>query len=232
LKLWFEALPIPFGDIFCDKMLWWLNPLLPESLPPVLMQQGRDFDHHVLIELTEFGNGELQRLDGLLKEFLAETEPKGKAKCYECASQQEKTRAILFRFAVQPAIRTTCVGMGLQGLLIDYAMPKNSAQPPEMPSDCGIQLRVSCAHLGCNVFHDGVMFGPEVNFEEAKKTVKKFIESQGGKLPAEHGHGTEYEAPLNTQQRWQNMDPTNAMNPGVGHTSRLRHYGGCSCNHC
>mmetsp|Transcript_80826 Transcript_80826/g.142549 ORF Transcript_80826/g.142549 Transcript_80826/m.142549 type:complete len:652 (+) Transcript_80826:30-1985(+) len=231
LKLQFEALPIPFADIICDKILWWLNPLLPESLPPAMMQQGRDFDHHVLMELTDFGNGELQRLEGLLKEFVAAA-PDGKVKCHECADAHEKTRAILFRFAVQPAIRTTCVGMGLQGLLIDYAMPKNSSQLPEMPSDCGIQLRVSCSHFGCNVFHDGVMFGPEVNFEEAKRSVKKFIESKGGKLPAEHGHGTEYEAPADTQQRWKKIDPTNAMNPGVGHSSRLRHYGCSSCSSC
>ena len=28
------------------------------------------------------------------------------------------------------------------------------------------------------------------------------IEAVGGKLPAEHGHGTEYHAPMETQQRW------------------------------
>jgi FAD/FMN-containing dehydrogenase len=36
------------------------------------------------------------------------------------------------------------------------------------------------------------------------------------KLPAEHGHGTEYVAPPETQKRWKNMDPLNILNPGVG----------------
>ena len=29
------------------------------------------------------------------------------------------------------------------------------------------------------------------------------VEDMGGKLPAEHGHGTEYVAPKEAQQRWQ-----------------------------
>lgn len=38
-------------------------------------------------------------------------------------------------------------------------------------------------------------------------------------LPAEHGHGTEYKAPSNTQNRWKRMDPLNVLNPGIGGTS-------------
>ena len=36
-----------------DKFLWYLNPLLPESLPKPVMQQGRKFDHHLIMEMTE-----------------------------------------------------------------------------------------------------------------------------------------------------------------------------------
>lgn len=48
----------PMGRFFPstakDKFLWYLNPLLPESLPKPVMQQGRKFDHHVIMEMTEF----------------------------------------------------------------------------------------------------------------------------------------------------------------------------------
>jgi len=223
LKLTIEALPIPFADIICDKILWWLNPLLPASLPAQLMQQGQDFDHHVIIELTEFGNGELKHLETLLDEFVAEM-PEGMVRKYECADDFAKSRAILFRFSVQPAFRTMVVGMGKQGLLIDYAVPKNLDRVPELPSDCGIEMRCLCSHLGCNVYHESIVFPVGVDMYAAKKKIKSFIESKGGKLPAEHGHGTEYEAPVESQQRWKRIDPTNTMNPGVGHTSCLRHY--------
>ena len=43
------------------------------------------------------------------------------------------------------------------------------------------------------------MFGPEVDVEAAKHDIKHAIEEQGGRLPAEHGHGTEYYAPADTQ---------------------------------
>ena len=46
-----------------------------------------------------------------------------------------------------------------------------------------------------------------------------------GKLPAEHGHGTEYVAPEATRRRWQEMDPLNVFNPGVGGLSVKRRYG-------
>jgi len=49
-------------------------------------------------------------------------------------------------------------------------------------------------------------------------------EECGGKLPAEHGHGTEYVAPRETQERWKKMDPLNVLNPGVGGLSEKFRY--------
>ena len=50
-----------------------------------------------------------------MKELLAQV---AQAKAFE------SSRVMLFRFAVQPSIRTMAVGTGRQGLIIDYAMPK------------------------------------------------------------------------------------------------------------
>ena len=47
----------------------------------------------------------------------------------------------------------------------------------------------------------------------------------GGKLPAEHGFGTEYKAPEEVKRRWRKMDPLNVMNPGVGGLPVARRYG-------
>jgi len=47
----------------------------------------------------------------------------------------------------------------------------------------------------------------------------------GGRLPAEHGHGTEYVAPQATRSRWEAMDPLNVFNPGVGGLSVAPRYG-------
>jgi len=222
LKLKFESLPLPFVNIIADKFLWYLNPLLPESLPKPVMQQGRKFDHHVIMEMTEFGNGELKHLEEELQKQL-DAHPDDMS-CYVCQSASEKSRVMLFRFAVQPSIQTMTVGKGRQGIIIDYAMPKNFDSILELPEDLGIEMRCLCSHFGCNVFHDSLMISNDVDVKKAKKKIQKFIEAAGGKLPAEHGHGTEYEAPVSTQERWKKMDPTNSMNPGVGHSSCLKSY--------
>ena len=50
--------------------------------------------------------------------------------CWGMAAWQafESSRVMLFRFAVQPSIRTMAVGTGRQGLIIDYAMPKSLSE--------------------------------------------------------------------------------------------------------
>ena len=74
--------------------------------------------------------------------------------------------------------------------------------------------------------HEDIAFDPAVDIPCFKKSAKASVEGVGGKLPAEHGHGTEYVAPEETQRRWRGMDPRNVFNPGVGglaHGEGYRH---------
>jgi D-lactate dehydrogenase len=73
------------------------------------------------------------------------------------------------------------------------------------------------SHFGCNVVHEDLAYGPDVDIDKAKHDLKETVELVcRGRLPAEHGHGTEYVAPESTQKRWMKMDPLNVLNPGVG----------------
>ncbi len=63
-----------------------------------------------------------------------------------------------------------------------------------------------------------------VDTHSEKMALKHSVEDEGGKLPAEHGHGTEYNAPDDTKKRWMSMDPLNVMNPGVGGLSSFEKY--------
>jgi FAD/FMN-containing dehydrogenase len=66
------------------------------------------------------------------------------------------------------------------------------------------------------VVHEDLAYNIGVDIDEAKHIFKDVIEYEClGKLPAEHGHGTEYIAPPTTQQRWKRMDPLNIFNPGI-----------------
>ena len=100
---------------------------------------------------------------------------------------------------------------------MDYALPKNfREEPPKGTPSSPPVARLRYGHFGCNVVHEDLAFDPRVDVPAAKKNLKAAIEGVGGKLPAEHGHGTEYDAPDDTRARWRSFDPTNALNPGVG----------------
>lgn len=223
MKLWMESLPVPFAGVLFDKILWWSNSLFPESLPAPMMELGRAYDHHVIVELAEIRDGELAELEKKMEDFLSARQDS--AKYHVCRDAHEVLRATLFRFCVQPSLVAYAVGMGLQAVTIDYAMPKNHPTFFELPSEFPVVKRCLCAHFGCNVYHESLIFGPEVDVRAAKHSIKHAIEHSGGRLPAEHGHGTDYDAPVETKERWMRMDPTNSMNPGVGGTSSLRRYG-------
>mmetsp|Transcript_114751 Transcript_114751/g.335550 ORF Transcript_114751/g.335550 Transcript_114751/m.335550 type:complete len:691 (-) Transcript_114751:42-2114(-) len=231
VKRFVETLPIPFAGIIPDKFMWWFNNIFPSSLPKALRDLGEEFDHHMLIDFAEYTPGEVEALQGLLDKFVA-SKPEGHVKYHICSDPSTQLRANLFRFVMAIAFRVYCTGTGMQGLSIDYAMPKNFTEYPTLPKQYPIAKRCVYSHFGCNVYHEDLVFGPDVDVEEAKHAIKHAIEDAGGKLPAEHGHGTEYHAPAETQKRWMKMDPLNVMNPGVGGTAYNKNYASMPCHAC
>jgi D-lactate dehydrogenase len=147
----------------------------------------------------------------------AETQGAGKVIVQECPSKSAKA----FRFVAAPAFRTWCVGQGKQGISVDYALPKNGGITPPLQTDEKEVpqpiKRMRYSHFGCNVVHEDLAYEPGVDVKQAKYALKASVEHQcNGKLPAEHGHGTEYTAPKDTQERWKQIDPLNVLNPGIG----------------
>jgi D-lactate dehydrogenase len=125
------------------------------------------------------------------------------------------------------------VGNNVQGFSVDYAMPKNSAETPLLADKQAFGdenkpplplKRMRYSHFGCNVFHEDLAFDLNVDVHAVHNSLKRSVSACGGRLPAEHGHGTEYEAPKETQKRWMNMDPLNVMNPGIGGLSAKYKY--------
>lgn len=214
IKLWIESLPIPGAHLWCDKLLHTMNPLFPAILPARIMDLSKKMEHHVSMTVGEFGDGNMNRLLDRLKKF-ASKNGEANVAIYECTNSAESRGLTAFRFVAAPAFRTYCVGNGLQGVSVDYALPKNGGRVPELSTTPVKRMRYS--HFGCNVVHEDIAFGPEVDAEAAKMDLKKVVEDKsGGRLPAEHGHGTEYHAPEETQKRWKEMDPLNVFNPGIG----------------
>lgn len=231
VKLQIEALPFGGSDLICDKFLHMMNNFTPALLPSRMMESGKKFDHHVAMTVGDFGDGEMNRVLKRLYEF--EEANKGNIIIHESKNSSEDMSLTAFRFVAAPAFRTFCVGENFQGFSVDYALPKNGGQAPPLGSvnkstdQQPIPVkRMRYSHFGCNVVHEDLAYEIGVDTHAAKYALKKQVESVcGGKLPAEHGHGTEYAAPKNTQQRWKKMDPLNVLNPGIGGLSSKYKYG-------
>ena len=186
---------------------------MPSVLPATIMKMGKEKNHHVAMTVGDF-DGSLDRFMDRLGEFRKRNEIG--ISVHECQSKSEENSLSAFRFVAAPAFRTYCVGNGIQGFSVDYALPGDGGEAPPMESQMPLK-RMRYSHFGCNVVHEDVAFPAGVDVDEVKHALKMSVEQKcHGMLPAEHGHGTEYHAPESTQKRWMKMDPLNVMNPGVG----------------
>ena len=95
---------------------------------------------------------------------------------------------------------------------MDYALPKRECKAPTFCAEV-TALRMRYSHFRCNVVHEDIAFRGGVDSLAAKMPLKHEVERMGRKLPAGHGHGTEYVAPEPMQRRWMQMDPLNVFNP-------------------
>jgi D-lactate dehydrogenase len=225
VKLFIEALPFAGAPLIVDKFLHMVNPVVPPILPKKVREIGLEMDHHVALTVGDFGDGSMDRILDRLQNF-ASKHGKEKLAIHECSSSSEVSSLTAFRFSAAPAFRTWCVGEGAQGFSVDYALPKKGGAEPPLDTSVGKPLkRMRYSHFGCNVVHEDLAYGLEVDIDKAKHALKDTVELKcGGKLPAEHGHGTEYKAPPETQERWKKMDPLNVLNPGVGGLSEKYRY--------
>jgi len=233
--LWIEDLPFRGAPSWVDRFLYLMNSVTPSSLPAPIWKLGKEFDHHVAMTVGDFGYGEMDRLVDRMDQFAKEKGDE-KIQIHECTSAGQAQSLSAFRFAAAPAFRTYCVGNGLQGFSVDYALPKTKGQEPPLaapPSESAqnsnnVALplkRMRYSHFGCNVVHEDLAYSSDANIHEAKMAIKHAVEHvAGGKLPSEHGHGHEYVAPPETQERWKQMDPLNLLNPGIGGLSQHYRY--------
>lgn len=236
VKVAIEGLPFSWAPIICDKLMHTFNNFVPEAIPGKFMSAGRDWDHHCLVAVGEFGDGTLDRfmdrMDAFVKKHndvvVADTKDVGRkmVSVVEAKSDSEVTALNSFRFVAALAFKTYCIGEDIQGVSVDYALPKNGGlAPPLGPSAATPVRRMRYSHFGCNVVHEDIAYALGVDTHKEKMAFKHVVEDEGGKLPAEHGHGTEYHAPESAQKRWMKMDPLNLLNPGVGGLSTLPKYG-------
>ena len=112
-------------------------------------------------------------------------------------------------------------------LSMDIAFPRNEKDWFEkLPSEINdlLDMKFYYGHLFCHVLHLNYIVKKGVDVEELKKKLLKTYDYRGAEYPAEHNVGHEYFAKPSLTEFYKKLDPTNFFNPGIGRTSKLKHW--------
>jgi D-lactate dehydrogenase len=210
-----------------DKLLYHSCRFLPEHLPKSILAMRADFDHHLIIKMSDEGIEELSKY--LSNAFIDDSQ----ARFLECSDKEAK-KAMLQRFVIAgAAMRYQQIhNAEVEDILaLDVALKRNQRDwVEELPVDIeeSILQPVYYGHFFCHVFHRDYILKKGHQPAEVKAKLLALLNEQGAKYPAEHNVGHLYQAPENQQEFYRQLDPSNSFNAGVGKMSKDKFYG-CKC---
>lgn len=218
---WANKLPFAAAK-FSDKFMQALSKLFPNHLPK-RMEEFRDkYQHYWMIEAS----GEaVAQCEQYFSEFFEREDGD-----YFVCTEREAEQAILHRFVAGGAIGRYHMMRGDQVgdlMTMDIAFPRNELDwfeslPPEI--DDLLDLKIYYGHFFCHVMHQNYVVKKGVDAKALKQKLLESYDARGAEYPAEHNVGHEYKAKQPLVDFYMEIDPTNAMNPGIGHTSKCKHY--------
>lgn len=204
-----------------DRLLQRAAALLPGHLP-ARMREWRDrYEHHLLLKMAGAGIDEARA-------YLSRSLPADSG-WFEC-TPDEAAAAFLHRFAVAgAAVRYREVHRDrVEDILaLDIALPRNDRDwferlPPEI--DGQIIAKLYYGHFFCHVFHQDYVVVKGADPQVLKAQMLELLDAKGAEYPAEHNVGHQYAAKPALADHYRALDPTNRLNPGIGKTSRAKHW--------
>lgn len=214
---------VPFLiDHLTDRIMQGFSQVLPNHLPKRLKSYRSKYEHHLMLKMSGEGIAEAQQF---LKDFFATAE----GNLITCTADEGK-KAFLHRFAAAgAAIRYHAVHADkVEDILaLDIALPRNEEQwfetlPPEI--DQCLVAKLYYGHFFCHVFHQDYIVKKGVDTHALKQKMLALLNDKGAEYPAEHNVGHLYIAKPALKAFYQQIDPTNSFNPGIGKTSKLRYW--------
>ncbi len=227
----FEKLPFLPSNL-TDRFMQGLSHFFPEHLPRRMLEFRDKYEHHLLLKVTAAGAQEAEH-------YLTDFFTRGSGGFFAC-TPEEGTKAFLHRFAAAGAAnryRAVHTRDVEDILALDIALPRNARQWTEtLPGeiDDKLALKLYYGHFLCYVFHQDYIVKKGNNCMDTEHQMWKLLDQRGAEYPAEHNVGHLYYAKPALKSHYQNLDPLNCFNPGIGHTSKAAHYGqegGCGCGH-
>lgn len=224
---WTEKLGL--GGAVSDQLLQLAMKLLPQHLPKRLDGYRDRFAHHLLLRVGRDGCEEARRYFGSIF-------PSAKGDFFEC-TESEGQAAFLNRFVVGASIvryravhHTTVEDI----VALDVALPGSAMEWFEtLPSHIEDKLvfKMYCGHFFCHVMHQEYLVRKGEDCCAIQQAMHALLDVRGAEYPAEHNVGHMYAAKQALRDFYRAMDPTNTFNPGIGHTSKRRHWlqSACRC---
>ena len=208
---------------FSDKIMQAISTVLPEHLPKKLWQYRDQYEHHLIVKMG--GDGVQEARDYLTSYF----KEGSKGAFFECDAVETQV-AMLHRFAVaSAAIRYRAIHeKEVEDIVaLDIALRRNDREwfetlPPEI--DQKISHKLYYGHFMCHVFHQDYIVKKGHDCMELEHQMLALLDKRGAQYPAEHNVGHLYEAKPALRKFYKALDPTNSFNPGIGHTSKKKHW--------
>ena len=205
-----------------DKIMQFLGKLYPNHLPKKMENFRGLYEHHWIVEMSDAG---IEEARTYFNGFFNENE----GGFFEC-SEKEGNKAILHRFTAASAFGRYAVlnASKIGGTMsMDIAFPRNEKQwfetlPKEI--DDMFDMKLYYGHLFCHVLHQNYIVKKGVDTKHLKRELLKYYDSRGAEYPAEHNVGHEYKAKSILLEFYKALDPTNSFNPGIGQSSKLKHW--------
>ncbi|HGM5493189.1 TPA: D-lactate dehydrogenase [Serratia fonticola] len=206
-----------------DSLMQKLSKLAPNHLPPRMKQYRQRFEHHLLLKMAGTGVEEAQHY---LQSYFAQAD----GDFFVCTPEEGK-KAFLHRFAAAgAAVRYHAVHADkVEDILaLDIALRRNDSEwfetlPPEIDSQ--LVHKLYYGHFMCHVFHQDYVVKKGADSHALKEQMLAILDQRGAEYPAEHNVGHLYHAKADLQAFYQDADPTNSFNPGIGKTSKQKHWG-------
>ena len=209
-----------------DKVIQALMNLLPSHLPPRMREYRDRFEHHLLVRVS---NDTLEQTRSFLNEYFANSTS---GAYFECDADEGR-KAFLHRFAVAGAAiryRESHRSSVEDILALDIALHRNDRDWVEtLPAEMEERIihKLYYGHFFCHVFHQDYIVKKGNDPLAMEHAMWKLLDERRAEYPAEHNVGHLYVAKPALAGFYRELDPTNTFNPGIGHTSKKKHWGGC-----
>jgi len=221
---WFESVGLRGVT---DRVIQAMTRLLPRHLPPRMTQFRDRYEHHLLLKVSA---ADAAATETFLRAHFAV----GEGDFFRCTADEGR-KAFLHRFAVAgAAVRYREVHRdAVEDIVaLDVALRRDDRQWVEqLPAaiDAKLAGKLYYGHFFCHVFHQDYIVRKGEDPLAIEHAMWTLLDARGAEYPAEHNVGHLYPAKPALAAFYQQLDPSNTFNPGIGQTPKTRHWNGCDC---